>query len=227
MRLRDALAALGACLALQAQAADATFDTTAANLLAVLRGSDVGTEPQETLRPYGTLVAELPDGREVEVEMSWFRYLGDMHIRLVFDSRTELQSAVPEDLQRLQLQPQDAVQLAVQNLRRVYGEPTVTAWPGGLMQVVSRADDLNSSYFLDRAFWRGLEREHPGGVVVAVPQRGGLLYAPAADAEAIAALRFNATAIYAASRRSRVSSALYLFKDDRWSIFQPPVLPLQ
>ncbi|MGZ5270630.1 MAG: hypothetical protein ACXWC6_08435 [Ramlibacter sp.] len=198
------------------------FDTQASNLMAVLRESAGANEPQETLQPYGTLRAQLPDGSEVELETSWFRFVGDMHIRLVFDSRAQLQSASPDDLDRLRLDPLHAVQLAVANLRRVYGEPVSKPWSAGLMQVVGRADDLNSSYFLDRAFWQSLESQHPAGVVAAVPQRGGLLYAPADDDDAVAALRFSATAIYASSSRSRVSSALYLFHDGHWSVFQPP-----
>ena len=204
-------------------AAQEATDTGAGNLLAVLRSSDAGSQPQETLQPYGKLFAELPDGREVELEMSWFRYVGDMHIRLVFDSRTELQSASSDDLQRLKLAPEQAVQLAVQNIRRTYGEPRVQPWQGGLMQVLGRADDLNSSYFLDRPFWRDLEARHPQGLVAAVPVRGGLLYAPADDQDAVTALRFSATALYASSARRRVSSALYLFKDGHWSVFQPPL----
>ena len=199
------------------------IDTDAGNLMAVLRESAGTNELHETLQPYGTLRAQLPDGTEVAIETSWFRYVGDMHIRLVFDSRTQLQSASPDDLERLRLDPQHAVQLAVANLRRVYGEPVSKPWPGGLMQVVGRADDLNSSYFLDRPFWQSLEAQHPQGIVVGVPQRGGLLYAPADDRDAVAALSFSATAIYASSARSRVSSALYLFRDGQWSVFQRPL----
>jgi hypothetical protein len=228
MKARHWIVLAIAALAAQAQAQTPTaqedrFDTGAGNLMAVLRESAGANEPVETLQPYGTLRAELPDGREVELETSWFRYVGDMHIRLVFDSRTQLQSASPDDLDRLRLEPQGAVQLAVANLRRVYGEPVTRPWPGGLTQVVGRADDLNSSYFLDRPFWQGLERQHPKGVVVAVPQRGGLLFAPAEDEDAVAALRFSATAIYASSARSRVSSALYLFHGGHWTVFQPPM----
>ncbi|WP_427911872.1 hypothetical protein ACPWT1_14535 [Ramlibacter sp. MMS24-I3-19] len=220
-----ALVTFAAAAHAQSQAAqEDRFDTDAGNLMAVLRESAGTNEPQETLRPYGTLRAELPDGREVDLEMSWFRYVGDMHIRLVFDSSTQLQSASPDDLERLRLDPQHAVQLAVANLRRVYGEPVSKPWPGGLMQVVGRADDLNSSYFLDRPFWQSLEAQHPRGIVVAVPQRGGLLYAPAEDEDAVAALSFSATAIYASSTRSRVSSALYLFRDGHWSVFQRPLV---
>jgi hypothetical protein len=201
---------------------DAGFDTRAGNLIAVLRESAGANQEQETLLPYGTLRAQLPDGSQVELETSWFRYVGDMHIRLVFDSRTQLQSASPDDLDRLRLDPEQAVQVAVGNLRRTYGAPEVRPWTGRLMQVSGRADDLNSSYFLDRDFWSGLEARHHGGLVVAVPQRGGLLYAPADDSEAVLALRFSAPALYAASR-TRVSSALYLFKDGHWSVFQPPM----
>ena len=199
------------------------FDTKASNLIAVLRESAGSNQEEETLQPYGTLRAQLPDGSEVELETSWFRYVGDMHIRLVFDSSSQLQSASPDDLDRLRLEPEQAVQLAVDNMRRTYGEPMVRPWRAGLMQVLGRADDLNSSYFLDRSFWRALERNHPKGLVVAVPQRGGLLYASAGDEEAVAALRFSAAALYAAASRSRVSSALYLFKDGHWSVFQPPM----
>jgi hypothetical protein len=220
------LAALGAATQ-PSQAADAqeSFDTSARNLIAVLRESAEGVEPRETLQPYGRLRAQLADGSEVELETSWFRYLGDMHIRLVFDGSAQLQSAEAQDLERLRLAPADAVRLAVANLRRSYGEPVVRPWRGGLMQVSGRADDLNSSYFLDRAFWQELEATHRQGLVVAVPQRGGLLYAPAEDADAVATLRFSAAALYAGGRRSRVSSALYLFKDGAWSVFQPPLQP--
>jgi hypothetical protein len=199
------------------------FDTGAPNLIAVLRESGGMQLAKETLQPFGRVKAQLADGRDIELETSWFRYVGDMHIRLVFDGPSDLQSASPEDLDRLKLQPEEAIRLAVDNLRRTYGEPMVQPWQGGLMRVSGRADDLNSSYFLDRAFWQSLEAQHPGGLVVAVPQRGGLLFAPASDDGAVLALRFSATALYTAGKRSRVSSALYLFQDGRWSMFQPPL----
>jgi len=206
-----------------AAASQETFDASATNLIAVLRETAGEVQVQETLEPFGPVHVELPDGREVTVETSWFHFVGDMHIRLVFDSRSELQSASPEDLQRLALQPQQALELASANLRRLYGEPVVQPWTGGLHRITGRADDLNSSYFIDRAFWSRLESDHPAGLVVAVPQRAGLLFAPADDREAIATLRFSAVALYSSSPRRRVSSALYLFKDGHWSVFQPPL----
>jgi uncharacterized protein YtpQ (UPF0354 family) len=205
-----------------AQQQEQVFDTSARNLLVVLRESRGENKQDESLRPFGKVSAEMPDGRRIEFDTSWYQYLGDMHIRLVFDGGQSMQSASPEDLQRLQLSPDEALKLAVANLRRLYGAPAVQPWSGGLMQVQAAASDLISSYFLDRDFWRDLQSRHPDGLVVAVPRRGGLVYAPIADDAAVTSLRFSAAALYAGGPGTRLSSALYLFKDGQWSVFQPP-----
>ncbi len=200
-------------------------DTGAGNLLAVLRESAGENKLDEALRPYGPLHATTAHGQRVELEPSWYRYLGDMHIRLVFDGPRTLQSASADDLARLQLTPDEALRLAVANLRRVYGVPDVQPWSGGLMQLTAAAPELTSSYFLDREFWQALQLRHPDGLVVAVPRRGGLVYAAAHDARAVESLRFSAAALYAGGPGARLSSALYLFKDGRWSVFQAPRAP--
>jgi hypothetical protein len=198
------------------------IDLAPTNLLPVLRETTGSNDSEEALRPFGKMRIPTVDGSTVELEPSWYQYVGDMHIRLVFDGKQSMQSASPEDLARMRLDPEHAVAQAVTNLRRVYGVPAVQPWSGNLMQVQGRAADLNSSYFLDRAFWRELEDRHPAGLVAAVPRRGGLVFAPADDPEAIAQLRFSAAALYASGARSRLSSALYLFKEGRWSVYQPP-----
>lgn len=197
-------------------------DTSAANLMVVLRESRGQNKADETLQPYGRITAQMPDGRRVDIAMSWYHYLGDMHIRLVFDGGQTFQSAAPNDLERLRLSPEEALDLAVANIRRVYGAPAALPWSGPLMQVQGRAPDLASSYFLDREFWLAVAHSHPQGVVAAVPLRGGLVYAAADDPEAVQALRFSAAALYAGAGGTQVSSALYLFKDGRWSVYQPP-----
>jgi hypothetical protein len=219
-----------ACLALACAAAfpalaqqpDQAFDTSAGNLLVVLRESHGQNKQEESLRPFGEVTARMPDGRRIAFDPSWYQYLGDMHIRLVFDGAQTMQSASPEDLRRLRLTPQEAIALAVSNLRRVYGVPAVQPWGAGLMQVQGSSSDLTSSYFLDHEFWQGLLRSHPQGLVVAVPRRGGLVYAPASDKNAVASLQFGAAALYAGGPGARLSSALYLFKDGHWSVYQPP-----
>jgi hypothetical protein len=198
------------------------FDDSAANLMVVLRESVGVNKQDETLVPMGKFRGRTADGKEIEVDTGWFSYLGDMHIRFVFDTPTMMPNATPQDLERLKLTPEGAVELAVKNIKRVYGEPRATPW-NDLMQVQGKSPDLNSSYFLDREFWSGLLKQHPEGIVAIVAKRGGLLYAPLSNQSAVDGMRKSVAYLHASSDRMRVSSALYLFKDGKWSVFQAPV----
>ena len=199
-------------------------DKSANNLMVVLRES-IGGAPKEdeALVPMGKYVATLPDGRRIESEMAAFRFIGDMHIRFVFDGPNAMQVASPEDLIRLDLTPEQALALAMTNIKRVYGRPIAVPWTAGLMQVKGRSPDLDSSYFLDREFWRAQLKDHPEGLVVSVAKRGGLLFAPLSDTRTVDGLRRGVGYLFTSSENLRVSSALYLFKDDRWTIFQAPL----
>lgn len=199
-----------------------TTDDNAGNLMVVLRELDGANEQAEVLKPLGKMQVTLADGKQIEMEFAWFRLLGDMVVRFVFDHPDYMTDATPQDLARLKLSPEQALRVAVNNITRVYGEPVATPWSGGLMQVNGKSPDLDSSYFLDRDFWQGLLRQHPEGIVVAVPKRGGLLFTPVTDRNAVDRLRKGIAYLYSSSGDMRVSSALYLFKDDRWSVFQPP-----
>jgi hypothetical protein len=167
------LAAMGA-LALATTGAPAEtpgggeFEVSTSNLLVVLRETPGANKQEESLTPFGRISARAADGREFEFEASWFQYLGDMHLRLVFDGARRVQSALPEDLQKLRLSPEEALAHAVDNLRRRYGEPVAQPWSGGLMQVHGNAPELDSSYFLDRGFWLEQLRHSPAGIVAAV-----------------------------------------------------------
>ena len=197
-------------------------DTSAENLMVVLRESVGANTKVESLDPWGKVRMKLSDGREIEVEIAWFQFLGDMHVRFVFDSPTMMRNATLQDLARLNLAPEQALRLAVANIKRIYGNPVATPWTGGLMQVQGKSPDFDSSYFLDRDFWRTLLKQHPDGLVVAAAKRGGLLFTPMTAIKSVQALRSGVAHLHASSESMRVSSALYLFKDDDWTVFQPP-----
>lgn len=199
-------------------------DRSAGNLMLVLRESMSGpVRKSETLEHMGKSKARLKGGEEVEFEVAHYAYLGDMHIRFVFDGPTLMLNATPKDLENLRLgKPEEALRVAIVNLRRVYGTPRVTALAGGVQQVESGSPDLNSSYFLDKAFWTELNRKNPEGIVAGVPKRGALVFAPLSDWRSVDALRASIAQLHASSERQRVSSALYLFKDGRWTLFQEP-----
>lgn len=198
------------------------FDDGASNLMVVLRETIGENQREERLIPMGKTKATLADGREVEIERAWYSYIGDMHVRFVFDTPTTMPNASPDDLKRLGLTAEAALKLAVENIRRVYGAPKVTPW-NDLMEVSGDSSDLNSSYFLDRNFWSGLLKQHPDGIVVLVAKRGSLLYSPVSDKKAVDRMRKSVVPLHSSSESLRVSSALYLFKDGKWSVFQDPI----
>lgn len=201
-------------------------EKTRENFMVVVRKSIGANKQDDVLRPTGKGKAKLADGREVEFEMASWEFIGDTHIRFVFDGPQTMMGAVPQDLVRLNVaMVEEALALAVSNVKRVYGEPTATSWTSGLMQVQGKSPDLDSTYFLDREFWRGVLKALPDGVVVAVPKRGGLLYAPLSDTTAVENLKKGVAQLHSSSGRLRVSSALYLFKDGKWSVYQAAVSP--
>jgi hypothetical protein len=163
------------------------------------------------------------DGKDVTLELAWYSYLGDMQIRFVFDSPKVFRNATAEEFARLDLTPEAAVELALENIKRDYGKPFTEPYQDGIMYVVGASPDLDSSFFLDHEFWRGQLARHPEGLVAGVPKRGGLIFAPLYDHRAVALLRDNIFDLYRASESLRISSALYLFRDDRWTVFQAPV----
>lgn len=83
------------------------------NLMAVQRELMGANKKDEALQPVGKVKTKLPDGKEVEFEMASFEFLGDMHIRFVFDGPQVMLNATPQDLSRLNLSPNAALQLAV------------------------------------------------------------------------------------------------------------------
>lgn len=198
-------------------------ERTRENFMVVVRESMGANRPEDTFTPTGKAKAKLPDGREIEIDTAMWDFIGDTHIRFVFDGPRMMVNSSPQDFDALGIKGvDDALALALANVRRVYGEPKASPWEAGIMLVEGRSPDLNSSYFLDRAYWLGLTKTHPEGLVVAVPMRGGLLYAPASNTRAVEALKRGVAKLHAGSDRMRVSSALFLFKDGKWSVFQAP-----
>jgi hypothetical protein len=199
-------------------------EKTRDNLMVVVRESRGANRPEDAFQPTGKITVKLSDGRVFETETASWEYIGDIHVRFVFDGPRMMLNATPQDFFRLGLSGvDDALPLALENIKRVYGEPSAKPWEGGVMQVQGKSADLDSSYFLDRAYWQQLLKGHPEGLVVAVPKRGGLLYASLSDTKAVERLKNGVAYLHSSSDSQRVSSALFLFKDGKWSVFQSPV----
>jgi len=204
---------IGWCMPPAAIAQEKAPNAGAAGLMLILRQAPGANKPDDVLAP-AAIVSPADAG--------WFNYLGDMQLRFVFDAGTGWRDASPQDLRALGLTQDQAVSLAVQNIKRLYGEPEIQRGNGGLMLIQARSADFSGSYLLDTALWQGLLAQAPGGLVVAAPKRGGLLFAPLADTKSVERLRKLIAPLHAGSGSGKLSSALYLFKDNRWTVFQAP-----
>jgi hypothetical protein len=210
----------GVLLCVIANAED--YENSRGNLMVVLRETQGVNKLDETLKPAGPAKATI-DGKVVEFSPAWFDYLGDMHVRFVFDAPSTMRNLSTKEFAAFHLTPEEGIKVAMANLERVYGPPVASVWTAPVMIVEGKSPDLNSSYLLDHDFWAGLLKQHPEGIVAAVPKRGGLLYVPASDTKGFEGLRRSIGMLFSTSENQRVSSALYLFKDGHWSVFQAPV----
>lgn len=192
------------------------------NFMFVLREVEGSNKQEFGFHPAGPATGMLANGETVTLESAWFDLIGDMHVRFVSDGEYSMQNLTLEEFSALGLTPEQAAEIAIKNIKSRYGAPKSTPWEDGIMLVSGNSPDLDSSYFLDKAFWIELLVEHPEGLVVGVPKRGGLIYAPVSDDNAVASLERNIRSLYESSDTMRVSAALYLFKDNNWTVYRKP-----
>ena len=162
----------------------------------------------------------LPGGASATMAPAWFDLVGDLQLRLVRSAPDYVYTLHASELEALKLDVDEALATALANLHRLHGAPGASPWHN-LQRVGGRSEDVDSAYLMDRAFWRARLAEHPEGLVAAVPRTDLLLFAPLADTEAVDRMRRGIPGLHAGGGHWRLSSALYLFRDDRWRVFQP------
>ena len=191
------------------------------NFMLVLRESEGVNEPTFGFRPVGPSTAVLDNGEEFVVDMAWFNLIGDIHVRFVVDAPDSMSNLEAAEFKSTGLTPEAAVRTAIANIKKRYGAPKSEPWEAGIFIVSGDSPDFDSSYLLDASFWQELLRGFPDGLIVGVPKRGGLIYAPANDTQAVEALERSITHLYESSGTMRVSSALYRY-DGTWKVHQAP-----
>ena len=220
MQRRSALLYATAALTMSLPSTPAQAEDGRDTILVVLRHTADASRDDDAFAPVATLQVPLPNGTTAAMAPAWFDLIGDLQARLVYVAADSMRTLHAEELAALALAPEQALAVALANLERLHGAPVAQPWHN-LQAVKGRSEDFDSSYFLDRAFWRRLLADHPDGLVVAVPRTDLLLFTPLSDTAAVDSLRQGVAGLHAGGGDYRLSSALYLFKDDRWRVFQP------
>ena len=172
--------------------------------------------------PLGPVKLRLPQGEEVERRIAAWSLVGDLHFLFVFATgRGDLSFATPQELAQLGISRMGpALDLALENTHREAGVPRRSEWKPGITQLASGQPELNSAYFLDRGYWSSIQAEFASPLVVAVPTRKTLLFAPLRQAEHVAVLREEAKALYVEVGRERISPGTFVFRDGIWSVLE-------
>jgi hypothetical protein len=187
----------------------------------VLRERPGAHKADESLALVDAFEVPLPGGGgTAALAPAWFDLIGDLQLRLVRDTPEWVFTLHASELDDLKLDADEALAIALANFRRLHGPARVSAWHN-LRRVGGANEDVDHAWFVDRALWRGLLAEHPDGLVAALPRIDLLVFAAAADTAAVASMRQGIPGLHAGGGDYRLSSALYLFKDDRWTVLQP------
>lgn len=190
-------------------------------LSAIVACAGANFQTGEGLKPVATNAKAAGVGVAEAAQLAVFGYLGDVSLRFVFTAPDCMESPVRmEDMQRLDLTPQRALALASMNLKRTQGAPQVGLFTQGVYTLRGANPDANATYLLDRAFWRGQFERSAQGVLVAVPKRGSLFFAYAADSVATQALRDVAARLYHAADEQGLSGYVYRFDAQGWHVHE-------
>ena len=98
MKLISVLAAFAWLIPTFANAQALAPPNTRENFMVVVRESIGVNRTGDVLIPTGKMKAKLADGREVEFEMASWEFIGDTHIRFVFDGPQSMVNATPSCL---------------------------------------------------------------------------------------------------------------------------------
>jgi len=214
---------LFAVLSLSVFADEPESDNSISNLMLVVRTSFDANKQDAKLIPTGTQTFQDADGNQHTFNLAHFEYIGDTHIRFVFDAAETMANVTAKEFKKFKLTPEKALETALANLYREYGKPEIYEIEPGIFQVQGELSDYDSSYFVDHEMWKGISQHFNAAVVVAVPARDVLIFSPANNTKAVGFLKNNVKNWFNESGRQGVSSGLYLFDKGNWKVYQAPL----
>jgi hypothetical protein len=182
-----------------------------------------GPEPptnEPRLRPVGPLTFDLENGEKATIENAWFWVVGDLVVRFVEDGEHTMRNLSQAEFEGHGMTAEQAVDVAMANIVKRYGEPDAVERDGGIWTVEGRSPDLINSYLLHREFWDRQLAQHPEGLVVGLPTRDGLAFASLENSEAVETLSISVPRIHSEAGSQAISPMLFEYRDGRWSVYR-------
>ena len=222
MNRRHALVggALGA-LALTARAPGARAQDvsrqTRDNVVALVRtfdGGDPKVRPVQKIEPI--LMKPEPGSRAEDLPVFDY-FVGDLHLRYVFDDPRFLAAVRGRDLPRLGIDRAELPTLAVRNFRRLYPKLEVVYPEPGLGAVIN-GGQLEPCILLDASFWEGQRKLVKGEVIAAVPSRDSVVFTANEPKQNIELLKHFAVLGYEKAKQQALSRTVLVWRKLRWEV---------
>ncbi|HEX2824764.1 MAG TPA: hypothetical protein VHP37_00345 [Burkholderiales bacterium] len=218
MKRREALlslAAAGAAVAWPRPAAAQQHPRE--KLVALVRARsnvDPKTRPIQKIEP----VELTPEpGNTVDNLPVFDHFVGDLHLRYVFDDERFVQAVRGRDLKRLKLDRKALPALVVENYRKLYPDLSVIQ-PYAGMGAVIKGGQLEPTILLDADFWDEQEKRIGAALIVAAPQRDMVVFTRFEPKQNIELLKHRAVLAYEQAGERALSRTILAWRQKRWEV---------
>jgi hypothetical protein len=144
-------------------------------------------------------------------------FVGDLHLRYVFDDERFVQAVRGRDLARLRLDRKALPALVVENYRKLYPDLSVIQ-PYAGMGAVIKGGQLEPTTLLDAEFWEEQEKRIGGALIAAVPQRDMLVFTRIEPKQNIELLKHRVVLAYDQAGERALSRTILAWRQKRWEV---------
>jgi uncharacterized protein YtpQ (UPF0354 family) len=144
-------------------------------------------------------------------------FVGDLHLRYVFDDPQFMLALRARDLARLGIARDALPALVVENFRRLYPKVTVFR-PEPALGIVTQGGQLEPCTMLDGAFWERQRREFGGDLIATVPARDAVIFTTRAPRQNVELLKHLAVQAYEKADKAAVSRTVFAWVNYRWQV---------
>ena len=144
-------------------------------------------------------------------------FVGELHLRYVFDDPRFVQALRVRDLKRLGIDRKDLPKLVVENYRKLY--PNLAAiQPEPGLGVLINGGQLEPTVLLDTEFWDAQAKRIEGPLIAAIPERDSVLFTRADPKQNIELLKHRAVVAYEKAGKQALSRTVLAWRKSRWEV---------
>lgn len=183
-------------------------------LVRALPAADPKARPAQKIEP----VVFKPDPKSAPGnELVFDHFVGDLHLRYVFDDPQFMLAMRARDLKRLDIRREDLPAIVVENYRRLYPKVTVMR-PEPSLGVVTNGGLLEPCTMLDGLFWEQQRRAFGGELIATVPARDAVFFTTREPRQNVELLKHLAVQAYEKAGKGAVSRTVFVWRNYRWQV---------